>query len=172
MEGILSQEEIDALLGGGGDEEETSSSFEMPSGGTSIELSKEEKDAVGEIGNISLGSSSTALSALLGKNVSITTPKVMVLNFEQFKERLGETEKVLIQIEYKTGFSGLNILMINKKDAIIIGDLMMGNDGSTPPDDLDDLYLSAVGESMNQMMGSAATSLASMFSKEVDIVTW
>lgn len=78
---------------------------------------------------------------------------------------------MLIQIEYKKGFEGLNILLINKDDAVVIGDLMMGNDGSNPPSELDDLYLSAVGEAMNQMMGSAATSLfGEMFKKEIDIM--
>ncbi len=168
MEGILSQEEIDALLGGGSsdDEEDYGSNDSV---NKSIKLTKEEIDAIGEMGNISIGSSSTALSTLLGKNVLITTPKVEVYTFDELKQKSSYREKVLIQIEYKSGFSGLNILLINKRDAIIIGDLMMGNDGTSPPDDLDDLYLSAVGESMNQMMGSASTSLAGMFSKEIDI---
>ncbi|BDU50116.1 flagellar motor switch phosphatase FliY [Haliovirga abyssi] len=168
MEGILSQEEIDALLGGGDsagtEPEPKESNFEKK-----IHLTQDEKDVIGEVGNISLGSSSTALSTLLGKNVSITTPKVEVWNLEELKSKLAGEEKVVIQIEYKSGFSGLNMLIMESKNALIIGDLMMGNDGSNPPDKLEDLYLSAVVESMNQMMGSSATSLAGMFKKEIDI---
>ncbi|TDT68556.1 flagellar motor switch protein FliN/FliY [Hypnocyclicus thermotrophus] len=165
MEGVLSQEEINALLAGTdlSDEPEESNS-------SGYNLTKEEADAIGEIGNISLGSSSTALSTLLSKEVQITTPKVSVMSYNDFISESGADEKVLCQIEYRTGFIGLNILIIDKKDAILIGDLMMGNDGSNPPAELDDIYLSAVSEAMNQMMGSSATSLAGMFSKEVDIL--
>lgn len=170
MEGILSQKEIDALLGLGGDEQEAPSSASEKKIEKTLILSKEEVDAIGEMGNISLGSSSTALSTLLMKEVSITTPRVYALVFEELEKKFDTEEKVLIQIEYKKGFEGLNILLINKDDAVVIGDLMMGNDGSNPPSELDDLYLSAVGEAMNQMMGSAATSLAGMFKKEIDIM--
>ena len=122
------------------------------------------------MGNISLGSSSTALSTLLMKEVSITTPRVVVYTFEELKNKFDKEDKVLIQIEYKKGFDGVNLLLIGKKDAAVIGDLMMGNDGTNPPLEMDDLFLSAVGEAMNQMMGAAATSLAGMFKKEIDIM--
>ena len=165
MEGILSQEEIDALLGGGSDPEPEVEEHIVKT----IKLTKKEEDAIGEMGNISIGSSSTALSTLLMREVSITTPKVEVLTFADLKKDLKGGEKVLIKIEYKSGFSGLNILLLKKEDAVVIGDLMMGNEGTNPPAELDDLYLSAVGESMNQMMGSSATALAGMFSKDIDI---
>ena len=163
--GILSQEEIDALLGGGSDPEPEVEEHIVKT----IKLTKKEEDAIGEMGNISIGSSSTALSTLLMREVSITTPKVEVLTFADLKKDLKGGEKVLIKIEYKSGFSGLNILLLKKEDAVVIGDLMMGNEGTNPPAELDDLYLSAVGESMNQMMGSSATALAGMFSKDIDI---
>ena len=180
MEGILSQEEINALLSGGDiseEEDEKNEEENLVEAGidnveyeSKIKFSKDEEDVIGEVGNISLGSSSTALSTLLSKEVSITTPKVKVYNYESFIKTIGKDEKVLVQIEYRTGFIGLNLLIIEKRDASIIGDLMMGNDGTNPPDELDDLNLSAVSESMNQMMGSSATALAGMFSKEVDIL--
>lgn len=170
MEGILSQKEIDALLG----VDETGDTVEEPPKSESLKknlvLTKEEIDAIGEMGNISLGSSSTALSTLLMKEVSITTPRVAVYNFEELQSKFDTEDKVLIQIEYKKGFDGVNLLFIGKKDAAVIGDLMMGNDGTNPPTEMDDLFLSAVGEAMNQMMGSAATSLAGMFKKEIDIM--
>lgn len=181
MEGILSQEEINALLSGADvDNDEHEESSEQSNAGETVEaeeeynptisLTKDEEDAIGEVGNISLGSSSTALSTLLSKEVQITTPKVKVYSYKSFLKVAGYEEKVLIQIEYRTGFVGLNVLLIDKRDAILIGDLMMGNDGNNPPSELDDMYLSAVGEAMNQMMGSSATALAGMFSKEVDIM--
>ncbi len=170
MEGILSQEEINALLSGADIDSSEEEVVEEVKYEPSFKLDKDEEDAIGEVGNISLGSSSTALSTLLSKEVQITTPKVEVYNYDSFLKLVGTEEKVLIQIEYRTGFVGLNVLLIDKKDAALIGDLMMGNDGSSPPEELDDLYLSAVSEAMNQMMGSSATALAGMFSKEVDIM--
>lgn len=170
MEGVLSQEEINALLAGGDMSDDIDDTPEASASETTFKLTQEETDAIGEIGNISLGSSSTALSTLLSKEVSITTPTVSVMTYNDFMSGAGVDEKVLCQIEYRTGFIGLNILMIDKKDAILIGDLMMGNDGTNPPAELDDISLSAVSEAMNQMMGSSATSLAGMFSKEVDIL--
>lgn len=168
MEGLLSQDEIDALLGGG-----SSESDDMLSSSDDIEktiLTKEEIDAIGEIGNISLGSSSTALSTLLSKEVSINTPKVDVYTFEEFKSKTSKADKALVQIEYREGITGLNLLLLDKSDALVIADLMMGNDGTNPPDELSDIYLSAVGEAMNQMMGSSSTSLAGMFKREIDIM--
>lgn len=170
MEGILSQKEIDALLGVGEDEETIPEPPKTQSVKKNFVLTKEEIDAIGEMGNISLGSSSTALSTLLMKEVSITTPRVDVYTFDEFKSKFDSSDRVLIQIEYKKGFDGVNLLLIAKKDAAVIGDLMMGNDGTNPPTEMDDLFLSAVGEAMNQMMGSAATSLAGMFKKEIDIM--
>ncbi len=170
MEGILSQKEIDALLGVGDEEETVPEPPKSQSVKKNFVLTKEEIDAIGEMGNISLGSSSTALSTLLMKEVSITTPRVDVYTFEELKDKFDAGDRVLIQIEYKKGFDGLNLLLIAKRDAAVIGDLMMGNDGTNPPTEMDDLFLSAVGEAMNQMMGSAATSLAGMFKKEIDIM--
>ena len=76
---------------------------------------------------------------------------------------------VAIQVEYTEGFAGLNVLVIKQSDAAIIADLMLGGDGLNPSDLLDEIQLSAVQEAMNQMMGSAATSMSTIFSKKVDI---
>ena len=76
---------------------------------------------------------------------------------------------VAIQVEYTEGFSGVNVLVIKQSDAAIIADLMLGGDGLNPSDELDEIQLSAVQEAMNQMMGSAATSMSTIFNKKVDI---
>jgi len=172
MEGILSQEEIDALLGGGYSEpaeEPAKPQSQSVKSKKTLVLTNKEEDAIGEIGNISLGTSATTLSTLLDRNVSITTPTVEVSNFDDLKDKTSYDDKVLIEIGYKTGFSGLNILIMEKKDASIIGDLMMGNDGRNPPAEIDELYLSAISEALNQMMGSAATSLSALIKMPVDI---
>ena len=143
MEGILSQEEINALLSGGDlldseEEKDEEVSIVDVDYVPTVKFSKDEEDVIGEVGNISLGSSSTALSTLLSKEVSITTPKVKMYDYDSFVRKVGNEEKVLVQIEYRTGFIGLNILLIDKRDASIIADLMMGSDGSNPPAELDD----------------------------------
>ena len=156
-EGFLSQEEIDALLRG--------DSISSP---TVADLSDMEKDALGEIGNISMGSAATTLSVLLGRRVSITTPRVSVASMEEIKGKY-PLPYVVIEVGYTHGILGTNVLAIREQDALIISDLMMGGDGTNPPTELNELYLSAVSEAMNQMMGGVATSLSTLFRKKIDI---
>ena len=162
---MLSQDEIDALLKGDIDEEVNE--VETP---LIVEdyLSLMEQDALGEIGNISFGSSATALSTLLNQKVDITTPTVSLIEKSKLIDEFPQPY-VAIQVEYTEGFSGLNVLVIKQSDAAIIADLMLGGDGLNPPDLLGEIQLSAVQEAMNQMMGSAATSMSTIFSKKVDI---
>ncbi|NNU89422.1 flagellar motor switch phosphatase FliY [Anoxybacillus sp. CHMUD] len=160
---MLSQDEIDALLRGIDEDP-------MPSSTMSIDevLTPIEQDALGEIGNISFGSSATALSMLLNQKVEITTPSVSLIERARVAEEFPHPY-VAIQVSYTEGFLGTNLLVIKQSDAAIIADLMMGGDGTNPPDFMDEIQLSAVQEAMNQMMGSAATSMSTIFSKKVDI---
>jgi len=162
---MLSQDEIDALLNGSTGEDLNRSSYDQ---GSAEELSILEEDALGEIGNISFGSSATALSSLLNQKVQITTPKITVVNRNRLPDEFSKPY-VAIGVTYTDGFSGENVLVINTKDAAIIADLMLGGDGSSPDDQLNEISLSAVQEAMNQMMGSAATSMSTIFNKKVDI---
>jgi len=156
-EGFLSQEEIDALLRG-----------DPISSPIVADLSDIEKDALGEIGNISMGSAATTLSVLLGRRVSITTPRVSVASMQEIKGKY-PLPYVVIEVGYTHGILGTNVLAIREQDALIISDLMMGGDGTNPPTELNELYLSAVSEAMNQMMGGVATSLSTLFRKKIDI---
>ena len=159
MSDMLSQEEIDALLGGGA----PSSSSAVASG-----LTDEEADAIGEIGNISMGTAATTLFTLLNKKVTITTPKVSETTMGQLSNEFIDPS-VLINITYKVGIEGVNFLILHEKDVKIITDLMMGGDGTNISNDLNDLHLSAIGEAMNQMIGSSSTSLSEMLGKKIDI---
>ncbi|MHA6258718.1 flagellar motor switch phosphatase FliY [Sporosarcina sp. CAU 1771] len=164
----LSQEEIEALLSGiSMDSEEESGS---PSTGLVSEdyISELEKDTLGEIGNISFGSSATALSSLLGKKVEINTPSISIVNNDIIESEFIHPY-VAIKVSYTAGLSGMNLLVIKQSDAAIIADLMLGGDGTQPNQDLGEIHLSAVQEAMNQMMGSAATSMSTVFNKKVDI---
>ncbi len=161
---MLSQEEIDALLRGS-DEEGSEGSIDE---NLNDYLSEMEKDALGEIGNISFGSSATALSTLLNQKVDITTPEVTVLLKSKLVDEFPHPY-VAIQVHYTEGFAGTNLLVIKQSDAAIIADLMLGGNGENPPEMLDEIQMSAVQEAMNQMMGSAATSMSTIFSKRVDI---
>lgn len=162
-DGFLSQEEIDALLRG-----EPVAASPSPAGQEAQELSDIEKDALGEIGNISMGTAATTLSVLLGRRVSITTPKVSIATLNDIKRQY-PLPYLVIEVGYTQGLLGTNILAIREQDALIIADLMMGGEGTNPPTELNELYMSAVSESMNQMMGSTATSISTMFKKKVDI---
>lgn len=190
---MISQEEIDALLNGGlagaGDgaaapeaaadaapaaeqPAEAGASAGEPSEGDSSQfagvLTDTEKDALGEIGNISMGSAATTLSVLLGHKVSITTPNVAVATMSIIKEHY-PLPYLIVEVGYTTGIDGNNVLAIQAHDAAIIADLMMGGDGTNPDANIGEIAMSAVGEAMNQMMGTVATSLSTMFNKKIDI---
>ncbi|MCI6713511.1 MAG: flagellar motor switch phosphatase FliY [Lachnospiraceae bacterium] len=180
MDGMLSQDEINALLSGmdapsdvNETEEPAAAPAEEPisSGGAKVDeslLSDIEKDAIGEVANISMGSSATTLYSLVNRKVNITTPIVTLATWENV---LSEYEKpcVFIQIKYTVGLDGSNILVLKEHDVKVITDLMMGGDGSNTDGELGELHLSAISEAMNQMMGSAATSLSTMLGKMIDI---
>ena len=166
---MISQEEIDALLNGGATSEPPAddAAADSPSD-DDAGITDLERDALGEIGNISMGGAATTLSVLLGRKVSITTPTVSVSNLKTLKEKY-PVPFLVVEVGYSIGIEGNNVLCIQAKDAAIIADLMMGNDGTNPDQELSELHMSAVSECMNQMMGSVATSLSSMFNKKVDI---
>ncbi|WP_268833996.1 flagellar motor switch phosphatase FliY [Priestia megaterium] len=163
---MLSQDEIDALLKG------TSSldQFSEPNKSSQVDdyFTEMEKDALGEIGNISFGSSATALSALLNQKVDITTPFVSLVYKEELTDEFPNPH-VAVQVQYTEGFSGTNLLVIKHEDAAVISDLMLGGTGENPTEIMDEIKLSAVQEAMNQMMGSAATSMSTVFQKKIDI---
>ena len=167
MDGMLSQEEINALFSGMDIEDEPKVDA-IASGSSNELLTLEEKDAIGEISNISLGSSATTLFALVNQRVNISTPTVSVCRWDELSSQY-ERPCVFIQISYKEGLDGKNILILQEKDVKVIADLMMGGDGSNIEGDLTDLHLSAISEAMNQMMGASSTSLSSMFDMKIDI---
>lgn len=160
MDGMLSQEEIEALLNGGGEEAAQNAGSEA--------LSDVEKDAVGEIANICMGTAATTLSTLVNAKVMITTPSVSMVTLNELSSKFGRP-CVFVQIAYIEGLDGSNVLILNEADVKVITDLMMGGDGSNVADELSELHLSAISEAMNQMMGAASTSLSSMLEKKIDI---
>lgn len=166
MSEMLSQEEIDALLrgdSGGSAQDDTPASA-----GQKVGLTSEEIDALGEIGNISMGTSATTLFTLLNNKVNITTPKVAITTWDQLATDY-DKPYVAVQVQYTLGLEGTNLLVLNERDVRIITDLMMGGDGDDSGEEISDLHLSAIGEAMNQMIGSSSTSLATMFNKKIDI---
>ena len=159
MAGVRSQEEINALLNGSED------SSEQPKEEV---LTEKEKDTIGEIANISMGTAATTLFSLVNRKVEISTPVVSFANWSDICEAY-EKPCVFIRIGYTVGLDGSNILVLKEHDVKVITDLMMGGDGTNTDGELGELHLSAISEAMNQMMGSAATSMSSMLNKVIDI---
>ena len=135
-------------------------------------FSELEIDAIGEISNICLGNSANSLSMLVRQTVDITPPRVEIINKNEYVKDVS-SKQVFVKVSYVEGLQGCSILMLEEKDAKIIADLMMGSDGNGEfaQMELGELHLSAVCEAMNQMMGSAATSLSVMLEKKTDIST-
>ena len=129
-----------------------------------------ELDAIGEIMNISLGASATAISTLLGTKVNITTPVAQVLSSDEFSFKRMEPA-VGVDIAYVKGLSGSNVMIFRRNDVRVIVGIMMGMEISEEEFELDELNISAVCEVMNQMMGSSATALSEFLGYPVDIST-
>lgn len=174
---MLSQEEIDALLKTSSvdlneepaQEEPAASREEFASEADSvIILDQGEIDALGEIGNISMGSAATTLSELLRQKVNITSPKVKLVYQNELFDAF-HVPYIIIQVEFKAGLDGFNILVIKLKDAMIMSNLMMGGDGAVETEEISDFEISAASEAMNQMIGTASTSLATLFGKTINI---
>lgn len=166
----LSQEEIDALLHQSSDDNDAAAdSSASDEGSTEKYLTDLERDALGEIGNITFGSAATALSTLLGKKVDITTPQVSIVPHEELKSEFPKPH-VAVHVKYVDGFQGINLLVIKTDDAKVIADLMLGGDGKSIQDEeLNEIHISAIQEAMNQMMGSSATSMSTIFNRLVNI---
>lgn len=160
MDGVLSQEEISALLQNGSESPESTPSGEL--------ITDEERDTVGEIANISMGTAATTLFSLVNHKVDISTPVVTMATWDDLVAQY-EKPCVFIRIAYTVGLDGSNLLVLKEHDVKVITDLMMGGDGTNTEGELGELHLSAISEAMNQMMGSAATSLSSMLNKVIDI---
>ena len=156
MDGVLSQEEINALLNNSNTAVANS------------ELTDTEKDAIGEVANISMGTAATTLFALVNRKVEISTPVVSSATWDDLLDNY-ERPCVFIRIAYTVGLTGSNVLVLKEKDVQVITDLMMGGDGTNTDGELGELHLSAISEAMNQMMGSSSTSLSSLLNKTIDI---
>ncbi len=188
MDGMLTQDEINALLNGmdlsgnGNDasndepaaaqaaanQPTASAVMTSPAETSEDELTEVERDAIGEIANISMGSSATTLYSLVNHKVNITTPVVTMATWGTVVEDY-QRPCVFIKIRYTAGLDGANIMVLKEHDVKVIADLMMGGDGTNTDGELGELHLSAISEAMNQMMGSAATSLSTMLGKVIDI---
>lgn len=160
----ISQDEIDALLkasnSGGG--------TAAPAADGGEDLTDEEKDTIGEVANISMGTAATTLFSLVNKKVEISTPVVSLARWDDIVN-MYERPCVMVKISYTKGLNGSNTLILKENDVKIITDLMMGGDGSNVDGEITELHLSAISEAMNQMMGSASTALSSMLNMVVDI---
>ncbi|MDE7313742.1 MAG: flagellar motor switch phosphatase FliY [Eubacterium sp.] len=165
MDGVLSQEEITALLQNGGDAPAAAPEASASSG---VQVTAEERDTIGEIANISMGTAATTLFSLVNHKVDISTPVVDMATWDDIVNQY-ERPCVFIRIAYTVGLDGSNLLVLKEQDVKVITDLMMGGDGMNTEGELGELHLSAISEAMNQMMGSAATSLSSMLDKTIDI---
>ena len=131
-------------------------------------LSPMEIDAIGEILNISLGSSATSVSQLLGQQVNITTPEVKLMKTKEFDIKLYEPA-IGVEINYVEGLSGSNILILKEEDVKVIVGLLLQTDFSDKEFVMDEMNIGAICEVMNQMMGAAATALSQFLNRTINI---
>ncbi|MFP4461198.1 MAG: flagellar motor switch phosphatase FliY [Thermotogota bacterium] len=174
---FLSQDELDALLGainsGQEGEEDEGEKGEGQSPSVEVEgsqgsLTSAEIDMIGEVGNMIMGSASTALFTIIGQNVDITTPKVSVVKLNSLKDQF-DGERLVTTLNFEDAIEGINFFVVDAKTAAIIADLMMGGTAEDVDEQMDEMKMSAVGEAMNQMMGAASTSMSEFLDGSVNI---
>jgi len=128
-----------------------------------MRLTTAEQDALGEIGNICMGTSATALSTLLDKRVTITTPTVTVIRGNEYMDEY-ERPVVATEVSYIQGIDGHTIFLLKKDDALSITTVLLGSD-----DQVEELYMSAISEVMNQMVGASSTALSDILHAHINI---
>lgn len=159
---FLSQEELDSLLNGLNDEQQDKSDNNNDDIDRII-------DMMSEVGNIAMGSGATTLSTLLRKKVKIESPQASIVKFKDIQTNF-DGQQLVITIDYKKGLEGINSFVLPGNMANIISNLMMGGNGEVEDGaELDEISKSAVGEAMNQMMGSASTAMSDFLRTSVDI---
>lgn len=131
---------------------------------------QDEADVIGEISNISIGSSATAMNVMLGQPILITTPNVSLIHKNEILNDY-DNNCFIVRVQYVQGLFGSNLLILKEDDAKVITDLMMGNDGkgAYSVGEISELHMSAVSEAMNQMTASSATAMSKMFDSVIDI---
>lgn len=131
---------------------------------------QDEADVIGEISNISIGSSATAMNVMLGQPILITTPNVSLIHKNDILNDY-DNNCFIVRVQYVQGLFGSNLLILKEDDAKVITDLMMGNDGkgAYSVGEISELHMSAVSEAMNQMTASSATAMSKMFDSVIDI---
>jgi flagellar motor switch protein FliN/FliY len=176
---VMSPEEIEKLLNGtGGDDAAAEDTSSAPAAGDETlavddYLTKNEQDILGEVGNICMGTSATTMSTLLTKKVVITTPSISIHTVDSLSEEY-PAPIVVADVSYIKGLTGDNLLILKEYDVALITAVLLGEDpNEIDPNnvELNEIHLSAIGEVMNQMIGSSATSLADLLNREVDIST-
>ncbi len=166
---VLSQNEIEKMLTDVGQIEDTGDGVSMS---LDTYLTGDEQDLLGEIGNICMGTSATTMSTLLGRKVTITTPTLTLHTIQSLAEEY-PAPLVVSEIKYVAGLEGDNLLILQEYDVARITNLMLGDEGEVDKDniELNEIHMSAIGEVMNQMVGSSATALADILHRRVDIST-
>lgn len=160
-ERVLSQNEIDQLFARYSDQPIQDEAAGL--------LTKEELDTVGEIANICMGTAATTLSEILNNWVKIGYPKTIVCNQDEVFKSFN-TPYLIIEVKFKNGLNGFNVLVISEEEVALIADIMMGGKGDIKhPIEITEMEMSASTEAMNQMIGASATAMSELFGIPIDI---
>ena len=158
----VSQEELDALLGG---QQQIETIEQVPMSSVK-DLSGEEREALSTVLAPAMQAAMTSLSTILNKQVDISTPEVETV--EPNKATIGiPGSAIAVEVDYSGGITGHTYLIFLKEQGTLIADIMMGGDGKTPPSEINDLYLGALGEALGQMIDSSAASISHTLGKTV-----
>lgn len=131
------------------------------------ELSNLQIDALKEIGNIGAGNAATALAQMINTKVDMNVPQISILAFGDVPELVGGADNYAVGIYLNvSGKAATNILFLMEVDkACFLVDMLMGRSaGSTRPDSLSELEISAMMEVGNIISATYLNAL-SMFTQ-------
>lgn len=127
-------------------------------------------DVLKEVGNIGSGNASTALSAMIGKNVLIEMPKVKLLNFQDAIDQAGGAESVIVGILVRLNgdIDGMIMFLLEQQFAEIIIKTFFGKEHLDLLA-LDENDISALSEIGNIMASSYVSAIAQLAGMEIGV---
>ncbi|MBN1899283.1 MAG: flagellar motor switch protein FliN [Spirochaetes bacterium] len=166
-DGSLSQEEIDALLQGV-DEMATEPAAAPAAAAATGDLTEEERNTFMDILRSELSSAANTLSTIISKKVEIINPTLEIKSPDKTRDDIAG-ENIQVKIDCTEGITGETLFVLKKGDASVIADLMMGQDGTSPPAELNELYMSAISEAVSQMFGSGLNVISAKVNRQIKV---
>ncbi len=148
---LLSQNEIDALLGG----------VSLDDGGDTG-LPSEDQEVLDEVGKVFSGALSDVAGMLTGKEVQTEVLSSEAISQKDYADSFEGARAFIYNLQCDGLDKADAAVVLSARSTLLLADLMMGGDGKDLPEEVNDLYLSASQEGLSQVLGTAFTSVSGL----------